>query len=161
MDARDCPLSGPSQHPAPHARTMGSRFRTTAEEGTRWDRQPVQAEAAAARAGGTAPARCPRPFRASSHHHPRAPLQRSPLHETSEKSSKGCYLESLQRQLTVGENDVKPQTAQAPATATVPDPTELLARVVNVTSASSALGFGRHPTVQRGPWEVWVLRHFL
>lgn len=75
MDAQDWPDQAPPGTPVPHTRTMGSRFRATAEEGTERDARPVQAGAAAARAGGTASARPPHTLRASSRYGPGASMQ--------------------------------------------------------------------------------------
>lgn len=66
----------------------------------------------------------------------------------------GLLPESLQRQRRTSGNEVQPQVAPAPATATLADSTELPARVDNVTSASPLFGFsGWRARRQREAWE--------
>ncbi|XP_038410992.1 translation initiation factor IF-2-like [Canis lupus familiaris] len=76
------------------------------------------------------------------------------------EGDRGCYLRSLHGPPRARETEVRPQAAQAPATATLSDPTELRARADHVTSARTALGFSRLRTPERRPWEVLAPGHF-
>lgn len=148
-----CPAPGPARRPAPHARTTGRR---PLESGRyRPGRRRLGREDGSAR--GLRAHSAPPPAIGPG---PAAGVAPAPPSEESRRE-KGCYLEPLQRTLSVRENEVKPPASQAPATATLPDPTELPARVYNVTSASSALGFSEPSAPERRPWAVWALRHFL
>lgn len=100
----------------------------------------------------TVPARPARPLRVCSRHRPGSAVAAASARALGEEETRGGLLPGVPAETANGRgHEAKPQAAQAPATATLLDPPELQARVDNVTSASSALGFSGRPAAERPP----------